>query len=361
MEFALSEDQLMLQSSVQGTLESVSSLDHVRRVAACEHEVTDAINTALAELGLAQLLIPETHGGLGLGALEAALVQEALGFAVSPAAFLASALATEAIKSAGTEAQQSQWLPAINTGTVRMAAALTETVSTREGAGLVAENGHLTGKTLFALEADTATHLLTADTAGSLHLVDLTAPTITQSPLETIDQTRRYTELVFDKTAAEPLGQNGAGSPALQRTLALGRILLAADTLGACQNMLGKAIAYAAERKQFGRVIGSFQAVKHMCAEMAAKLEPARSLVWHSAYLFDTEPEKAALMACLAKSHLSEVGTFVARTSTEVHGGMGFTDLVGLHYWFKRIGANRQWLGGPEILRAEAARLQGWA
>jgi alkylation response protein AidB-like acyl-CoA dehydrogenase len=360
MEFALSEDQRLLQGSLEGTLENVSPLDTVRRFAAGEREVAEGMNTALAELGLGQLLVPEAHGGLGLGALEAALVQEALGYAVSPASFLAGAMATEAVMQAGSDTQKAKWLPALADGNVRMAVAMNETVNAREGAGLIEEQGKLSGKALFALETDGASHVLTADTSGRLYLVDLSTSSVEQNPLETIDQTRRYCELVFNKTDAEPLSQEATGDEALTRVLALGRILFAADTLGACQNMLEKAVAYAAERQQFGRVIGSFQAVKHMCAEMAARLEPCRALVWHAAYLFDTEPEKAALMACLAKSHLSEVGTFIARTSTEVHGGMGFTDLVGLHYWFKRIGANRQWLGGPEHLRAQAARLQGW-
>lgn len=361
MEFALSEDQRMLQASIAGTLENVSSLDHVRRVAAGEHDVTTAINKALGEIGTAQLLVPEAHGGLGLGALEAALIQEALGYAISPGAFMAGAMAVAAISSAGSEAQQNRWLGEVAAGQVTFSIALTETVSAREDAGLTAANGKLSGKALFALETDAASHVLTADRAGNLFLVDLAAQGLKATALGTIDQTRIYTELMFDDVDAEPLGSVDSAGATLEKVLALGRILLAADTLGACQNMLEKAVVYAGERKQFGRVIGSFQAVKHMCAEMAAKLEPCRALVWHAAYLYDTEPEKAALMACLAKSHLSEVGTFVARTSTEVHGGMGFTDLVGLHYWFKRIGSNRQWLGGPEALRLEAARLQGWA
>jgi alkylation response protein AidB-like acyl-CoA dehydrogenase len=136
-------------------------------------------------------------------------------------------------------------------------------------------------------------------------------------------------------------------------------IVLAAETLGASQAMLDKAVAYAKERKQFGRVIGSFQAVKHLCAEMAAELEPARALVWYAAYAFDQGLDEAPLMAAHAKAHLSEVGRFVARTATEVHGGIGMTDLLGLHYWFKRIGQNRQLLGGPERVREIAARLQG--
>jgi alkylation response protein AidB-like acyl-CoA dehydrogenase len=119
-----------------------------------------------------------------------------------------------------------------------------------------------------------------------------------------------------------------------------------------------QAVAYAMQREQFNRVIASFQAVKHMCAEMAANLEPCRSMVWYAGHAFDEVPEEARLIACHSKAHLAEVGKFVARTSTEVHGGMGFTDLVGLHYWFKRIGANRQLLGAPELVREEAARLQ---
>jgi alkylation response protein AidB-like acyl-CoA dehydrogenase len=125
--------------------------------------------------------------------------------------------------------------------------------------------------------------------------------------------------------------------------------------------MLEKAVAYSKEREQFNRPIGSFQAVKHMCADMVAKLEPCRSLVWYAAYAQDHVAEEAALMSRMAKSHLSEVGKYIARTSTEVHGGMGFTDLLGLHYWFKRLGANRQLLGGPETVREEAAKLQGWS
>ena len=123
--------------------------------------------------------------------------------------------------------------------------------------------------------------------------------------------------------------------------------------------MLDQAVAYSLERKQFNRVVGSFQAVKHMCAEMASQLEPSRAFVWYAGHAFDEVTADAAATACHAKAHLAEVGQFVAKTSTEVHGGMGFTDLLGLHYWFKRIGFNRQLLGSPEAVRHEAAVLQG--
>jgi alkylation response protein AidB-like acyl-CoA dehydrogenase len=124
--------------------------------------------------------------------------------------------------------------------------------------------------------------------------------------------------------------------------------------------MLDQSVSYAMQREQFNRVIASFQAVKPMCAEMLSMLEPCRAMVWYAGHALDAMPEEATLQACQAKSHLSEVGQFVAKTATEVHGGMGFTDLVGLHYWFKRIGANRQLLGSPERVRVEAARSQGF-
>ena len=111
---------------------------------------------------------------------------------------------------------------------------------------------------------------------------------------------------------------------------------------------------------QFGRVIGSFQGVKHTLAEIVTMLEPCRALVWYAAYAQDALPDEAQLFACQVKAHVDDVGREASRMATEVHGGMGFTDLLGLHYWFKRCTFDRQLLGGPERCREEAARLQGW-
>jgi alkylation response protein AidB-like acyl-CoA dehydrogenase len=183
---------------------------------------------------------------------------------------------------------------------------------------------------------------------------------VTHIPLETIDVTRPLGELQFDNVEAEPLN-SGDARAAFAKMRDAAWTMLAADTLGAGQRMIEKAVDYAKERQQFGRVIGSFQAVKHLCAEMAAELEPCRALVWYAAHAFDAIPAEASLTAAHAKAHTSEIGRFVARTATEVHGGIGFTDLLGLHYWFKRIGLNRQLLGGPDRVRHLAAQMQGFA
>jgi alkylation response protein AidB-like acyl-CoA dehydrogenase len=209
---------------------------------------------------------------------------------------------------------------------------------------------------LFVLDFE-ADKYLVADQRRALYLVDAGAPGLTRRALTTIDGTRPVGELVFEEVSAEPL-PGGSDPEVCSRVIDAGRILLAADTLGAAQTMLNRAVAYSKERVQFGRVIGSFQAVKHMCADMAARLEPCRAMMWYAAHSFDAIPDESRLTACHTKAHVSEVGTFVARTSTEVHGGIGFTDDLGLHLWFKRIGANRQLLGGPDRVREEAARLQ---
>lgn len=355
MDFSLTQDQRLMQESLARTLAERVSLDRVRKFAHDPADTGADIWTLLAEFGLPGILIPEEYGGLGLTLLDAALAAEALGQAVTPAPFLGSAVvAPLAILLGGSADQQRQWLPRLAAGEIVAGVAIAEPIAgARDGAGVTASGGRLTGKALFVTDALSADLFVVADKTGALHLVRGDASGLTREAMTSIDLTRRLGELNFANVAAEPL------DPVLPALRDAGWVMLAADTLGASQAMIDKAVAYAQERKQFGRVIGSFQAVKHLCAEMAAELEPARSLVWYAAYAFDQAPEEASLTAAHAKAHLSEIGRFIARTSTEVHGGMGITDLLGLHYWFKRIGLDRQLLGGPERVRRLAAQIQG--
>ena len=345
MEFALSEDQRMLQDSLNGFLKDAAPLDTIRKIAVGDEAAAASLATGLDEFGLAGLHIAEDHGGLGLGLLDACVVQEALGYAIAPSRFMATTVASHAMRFAGEG-----FLPGIASGETRMGLALTEMSSRRDGAGVTVEKDKLSGTSLLAVSAEGSTHLLAADISGALHV----AETPELAVMQTIDRTQIFSEVRFDGQMSEMTLKPD------DEVLAAARLLVAADTLGAAQAMLDKAVAYAGERQQFGRVIGSFQAVKHMCAEMAARLEPSRALIWHAAHALDTGEPEGLVMATLAKSHLAEAGTFIARTATEVHGGMGFTDLVGLHYWFKRIGVNRQLFGSPEQCRHDAARLQGW-
>ncbi len=361
MEFALTADQKMMQENVRRTLERECTLDRIRDRERSNWQMY-YILSALSDLGVPGILIPEAKGGLGLTLLDATLIAEALGRHAAPVPFIGSyVMAPLALNGAGSEKQQRNYLSGLATGERIAGVAVSEQASgARESAGIAVKNGRLSGKSMFVLDFAEASFFIVADKFGGLHVVDEDAKGLEKTPLSTIDVTRTIGELIFDNVEAEPLN---SGNPAatLERMIDAGRIVLAADTLGAGERMLEKAVAYAKERRQFGRIIASFQAVKHMCAEMAAELEPCRALVWYAAYAFDAMPEQSRRLAAHAKAHTSEIGPFVARTATEVHGGMGFTDLVGLHYWFKRIGFNRQILGGPERARDDAARAQGWA
>ena len=360
MDFALSADQRQWQASLAGALGRAAPLERVRGFAEAREGLARDVWSTLAAMGVAGLLIPETFGGLGLTLLDAALTAEGLGACVAPAPFLGSAvLAPLALNLAGDETQKSRWLPPLAAGDVIAGAAIGEAVSgARDGAGVRAHRGRLEGRAMFVIDAAFADLLIVSDVDGKLHLVEGGAPGVEIIGLTTIDLTRSVCEVTFDGSPADALIE-GESSKVVDRLRDAAWTILAADMLGASQTMLDKAVAYAKERRQFGRLIGSFQAVKHLCAEMAADLEPCRALVWYAAYAWDAAHNDSAVTAAHAKAHLSEVSRFVARTTTEVHGGMGITDLLGLHFWFKRVGLDRQLLGGPERVREIAATLQG--
>jgi alkylation response protein AidB-like acyl-CoA dehydrogenase len=362
MDFGLSDEQRLLQDTFRSFLRERVPVARVREIAAAKD--ADGVNglwSELAELGAAGVLVPEEHGGSGLAYLDAALVSEELGRAVTPAPFLGSAvLATVALREAGTEAQKAEWLPQIAQGRLRVGAALTESYSRREGAAPRLEGKRLSGKALFAIDVPGADAILVFAEPAALALVRADARGLRIEPLGTIDSTRRLAELVLESVEpAALLSGCDDAKAALERTLDAGRAVLAADVLGAADSMIEQAVAYAKQRSQFGRLIGSFQAVKHMCAEMVAELEPARSLVWYAAHALSAVPEEGPLMVAHAKAHLSEIGRTIADCATEVHGGIGFTDEQNLHLWFKRIGLDRELCGGPDLLRERAARLQG--
>ena len=360
MYFGLSEEQKSLEENINRFLEDNASLDVIKAVANGESEKAQQVHQGIIDLGLSGLVVPEEYGGLELNMLFATVVASALGSGTAPVPYAGSyVMAPIAINLGGDEQQKSNWLPKIAGGECVVGVGLSEYVGAREDSGIEFSNGKLSGRCLFLIDGKDADAYLLADKSGQLYLVDSSSSGITVTELTTVDKTRTSIELVLDKVDAEML-PNSSNKEVIEKVLDAGRLMLAADTVGAAQVMLDKSVAYSLERKQFGRLIGSFQAVKHMCAEMAAELEPCHSMIWHAAHCQDNVPEEARLMACQTKAHVSEVGKQVSKTATEVHGGMGFTDELGLHYWFKRIGLNRQLLGSPELIREEAGKLQGF-
>jgi len=360
MDFALSDDQILLQDQVD---RAVGELAPVERVAAYVRDgdrafATENVWQGLCSIGVPGLLVPEASGGLGLGILDAALVAEIMGRHAVPGAFLGPVVAAPlAILRAGDAEQQAELLPRIAEGSLRIAVAVSEQLSgTRGDAGVRLVDGRLSGSTQMAVDIAGADLILTADHAGRLVLVRPDAPGVTRLALNVVDRTRDAACLEFSGARPEMILPGNA----LAAIGAALRVVLAADLLGAASRMIDMAVAYAKIRNQFGRPIGSFQAVKHLCADMAAELEPGRALVWYAAHAQDVGLPDAALTALYAKAYLGEAARLAARNATEVHGGIGITEELGLHIWLKRISFGTQLFGGPTRLREEAAILQGY-
>lgn len=361
MRFGLTEEQELFGRSLRGFIADRLPPDMLRQLAEPGIGFDSELWRGVGELGLHGLLVPEEHGGTGLGMLDAAVAAEALGYHAAPVPFVAAlVMAVKVFRLAADVRQQRTWLPRIAAGKVRIGLGF---------GGLFGETGSvalhqgtcLSGALYGLLDAGGATHLLIFLRDGRAALLEAEAPGVTIKRRRSVDRTRALAEVeLVMAPAAELLEATDDPLAAARRARDAGRVILAADMLGAAQNMLDRAVAYAKERVQFGRVIGSFQGVKYMCADMATMLEPCRSLVWYAAYTQDAVPEEAAAAASHAKAHLAEVGREVARLATEVHGGMGFTDLLGLHFQFKRITFDRQVLGPPERCRHDAAVAQGW-
>ena len=358
MDFRLSAQQRELQDSLDKALGTISPLARVRRHADEDGSFAQDVWQGLVELGVPGLLVSEEFGGLGMGVLDAALVAEMLGRHVVPAPYVGPiVVAPLAIAAAGSDTQRRDLLARIAAGTLRIGVALSEHFAgARAGAGVTCRDGRLQGRALFAIDDSGASAFLVADAASGLHLVDRDATGLVVTPLDTVDTTRSTARVDFDGVQAEPLPRADAAT--LQLLGDAIRVTLAADMLGASWKMIDQAVEYAKVRKQFGRPIGSFQSVKHLCAEMAAEIEPGRALVWYAGYSLDHGLPDASLASAHAKAYLAEAARFVSRAATEVHGGIGITDVLGLHYWLKRNAWGYQAFGSPERLREAAAGLQ---
>ncbi len=363
MYFGLNEDQELIDQSLRSFLGDKLTLEDVRRIAETHTGFDSDIWNGLSELGIPGLLIPEDYGGSGLSLLDAAVVAEALGYYAAPVPFIAnSVMAPKILEACGSDDQRQRYLPGIASGGIRLSVGFGNKADvTGENSVHFNDNRIASGRITGLLDSSEASHAIIASSDGAIGIIDLSSNQVDLTPRPTIDRTRPLADLVLKEAAVEILSDGEKAKETIRMALDTGRLMLSADTLGASYAMIDKAVAYAGERVQFGRLISSFQAIKHLCAEMIATVEPCKSLVWYSAHISEENPEERHIHASLTKAHLAEVGRDIARSATEVHGGMGFTELMGLHFWFKRIGFSRQTLGGPEACREDAILAQGWS
>jgi len=353
MDFALSDDQRAIQEAARDFLTDAANPDVIRAAVESGSGFDEALWQKLAvEMGFAGLMVPEEFGGLGLGAVEMALVLEETGRVLAPVPFFETAvLAVQAIMAAGSEAQKAALLPRIVEGTRASFAGTAQRPTLADG--------RLTGTADFATFAHVAELIVVATADDSLVVLEADTPGFAIEALPSLDRTRRFARLTFD-CAVTPdmiLGEPGGARDATKRVLTIAGGLLAAEQSGGMQFSLDATVEYSKQRVQFGRLIGSFQAYKHMLADMMLLVEASRSAAYYAAAAIDEDGDELAEACHVARSYVSDAFRSVTGDAIQLHGGIGFTWEHHAHLYFKRARATTSWLGTPEAHREALAAL----
>jgi alkylation response protein AidB-like acyl-CoA dehydrogenase len=359
MNFLFTDEQLELRAAVRDFLDSKSSEQAVRQLMATPAGYDPAVWKQMSDqLGLTGLAVPEEYEGAGFGYLELGIVFEEAGRALLCAPYLSSvALATEALLRCTDEAARKDLLPGLATGRTIGTLALLEQPgrwdeagvqmrarrSGAKGSGWVLDGGkrHVPDGHI----ADLIMVGARTPAGVGLFAVDGAAPGLRRVAVATLDQTRKQAHLEFAGTPARLIGDEADGWPVLRRVLDTAAILLAAEQAGGASRVVEMAAGYAGMRVQFGRPIGSFQAVKHMCADMLTEAEAARSAAYYGLWALASDAEDVPLAASLAKVYCSAAYSKIAGDAIQVHGGIGFTWEHPAHLYFKRAKASEAMFG----------------
>ena len=364
MDFAFSPEQEELRRTVRQFLDKTSPETDVRRLMATEHGYdTDTWPRMAEELGLLGLAIPEEYGGAGAGFTEVGIVAQEMGRALFCGPFLGTAvLATAALRESTDDAAQRRWLPAIAAGELIATLALPGTLAlqgtqaatdawevaarpapTRDGwvldgtAGFVVD-GHLADLVLVPAATREGT---------SLFAVPGGAPGLARTALAAFDPTRKHARLLFSATPAALIGVAGGAGPALAHVFDLSCVALACEQVGVAERALEAARDYALLRTQFGRPVGSFQAVKHKLANVLLEVEAARSAAWYGLWAADFQRDQLPVVASIAQATCSAAAYLATAENMQVHGGIGYTWEHPAHLYFRRATTSRMWLGDP--------------
>jgi len=373
MEFGLSEEQRQLKESARTFLAGESPVARVREMMADDAGMPRDLYAAIANLGWCGLLVPEKFGGAGLGMLDMSVVLEECGYAALPGPFLfSSVIAACALAHGGSEAINDRWLAPLAegraVGTVAMVEA-NDSLALSDLSASARESGGawlLNGTKMFVPYAHAADFIVVAARTGphpndlGLFVVEPKAPGVKIRRLKNLDLTRRVCALELDAVVIPSECRLGGGAGLFNRLIDVGAVALAADSLGGTERVLEMAVEYSKVREQFGKPIASFQALKHAAAEIVADLEPARALLWYTAYALDALPEQAARAAAMAKARLGEVYMRSADRAVLMHGGIGFTWEHDIHLWFKRARFNESYFGSPSFHRERLAVFSGY-
>jgi len=370
MNFAFTEEQDELRKTVRSFLDSKSPETAVREQMDTEAGYDTAVWLQMAEqMGLQGLHIPEEFGGSGFTYVELGIVLEEMGRSLLCAPFFSTVvLAANTLIQSGDDSAKKTYLPGIASGETIATVAYTEPSGKWDESGIemtatAAGDGYtLSGTKMYVLDGHTANLIIVAARTGagvSLFAVEGDASGLTRTALSTMDQTRKQARLEFDNTPATLVGTDGAGWTVLSQVLDLVAIGLAAEQVGGAQKVLDMAVEYAKVRVQFGRPIGSFQAIKHKCADMLLEVESAKSAAYYGMWCASELNDELPSVASLAKAYCSEAYFHAAAENIQIHGGIGFTWEHPAHLYFKRAKSSELLFGDPTYHRELLAQRIG--
>lgn len=369
MNFAFSEEQDEFRRSIRRFLDDRSPISEVRRLMETQVGFEQAVWDQLAsQLGLTAIAIPEKFGGLGYGQVELGIAFEEMGKSLFCAPYFSTvAMGVNILLASGDETACSEYLPGVAAGEVRLAVAASESEadwSIDEISSSVdgLRDSVLSGAKPYVIDGYSATHILVLarnEEGVGLYLVDGLDPTIEKSPQLSLDLTRKLASLTFSRTPAKLIGRKDSGRDAYEQMLLRSIISLASEQVGGAQRVLEMAVDYAKTRVQFGRPIGSFQAIKHKCADMLVEIESAKSAAYYGSWVVDHKPEELPSVAYLAKAFCSEAYFSAAADNIQIHGGIGFTWEHDAHLYFKRAKSSELLFGSPAHFRERLAQSIG--
>ena len=375
MNFGFSEDQELLRDTARKFLDSECPTTFVRKMMADETAHSTELWKKIAQLGWLGIIVPEEYGGSGGNFLDLVVILEEMGKSLLPGPFFATVLlGSTAVLAGGSAAQKAALLPTVAAGNLLLTLAVAEPSGRYDAAGITlaatskGSDFVLSGEKLFVQDAHVADQLVVAARTGqgsspqdgiTLFLVDAKAPGVRISQLKTVDMTRRQCHVAFQDVAvagSQVLGEVGKGWPIVRRVLDQAMAGLCVEVVGTAQKALDIAVAYAKERVQFGKPIGSFQAVKHKCVDMMVQVENARSLTYYAAWTVDENVPEVGQAVPMAKAYCSDMAKTVTSEAIQVHGGIGFTWEHDMHLFYRRGLAAEAAFGSAPVHREVVAQ-----
>lgn len=374
MNFGFNEEQDLLRKEARRFLDDRCPIEEVRRVMAAEPGYSEDLWREIAELGWLGLMLPEAHGGAGLGWLDFVVILEETGRSLFPSPLLSHTLAASAISSKGSEEQRGRWLPSLADGSRQASVALFEQADVISAAGTTlrgepdGDGFLLSGQKRYVAFPESADLFVVSFRHGAdddelaLAIVEASAPGVEAKGYPLIDETKRMGNLTLEGVRVDPeqiLGAPGTGAAVIERMIDEGALAVTGEMAGAVEEALRITVKYAKERTQFGEPIGHFQSVKHPIAEMYCDLESFKSLLYYGAWALDNCPDEVPRMASLAKAYATDTFARAGIDCIQLHGAIGFTVDYDIQLYFKRSKWARPAYGDAESHYERALALRG--